>query len=213
MIVAGGLSGGITSSIAGGKFIDGFKQGLITSGLNHVAHLVADGGIEVDKATRKQFRALVKNKDYQGAFDLVNSKYSLDADVKGKYTIGFPENQKTPGLTIGEDYGIQSVTISRDVFSNSVGTFARIVHHEFVHVFLNVFLGSTNHLDMYQVREFIAYHDMVFNNNLPKAPFSEMEGYWNKAKEFYNFMTENPTIRSIYQKQYNDYSNSSFFNK
>ncbi|THD29700.1 MAG: hypothetical protein DI588_18450 [Flavobacterium johnsoniae] len=39
MIAAGGLSGGLSSTIAGGKFIDGFRQGVITSGLNHVAHM------------------------------------------------------------------------------------------------------------------------------------------------------------------------------
>ncbi|MGA9211715.1 hypothetical protein [Kaistella sp.] len=42
MVTSGGLSGGISSTIAGGKFIDGFKQGLITSGLNHVAHLTTE---------------------------------------------------------------------------------------------------------------------------------------------------------------------------
>ena len=40
MIAAGGLSGGLSSTIAGGKFIDGFRQGVITSGLNHVAHSI-----------------------------------------------------------------------------------------------------------------------------------------------------------------------------
>ena len=39
MVATGGLSGGISSTIAGGKFVDGFKQGLMTSGLNHLAHL------------------------------------------------------------------------------------------------------------------------------------------------------------------------------
>ncbi len=38
MVTSGGLSGGISSSIAGGKFMDGFRQGVITAGLNHVAH-------------------------------------------------------------------------------------------------------------------------------------------------------------------------------
>gem|GEM_PF-3338793 len=42
MIVGGGLSGGISSSIAGGDFGQGMLQGLITSGLNHVAHMVVD---------------------------------------------------------------------------------------------------------------------------------------------------------------------------
>lgn len=39
MIASGGLSGGISSTIAGGKFWQGFRQGIITAGLNHVAHL------------------------------------------------------------------------------------------------------------------------------------------------------------------------------
>lgn len=38
MIASGGLSGGVSSSIAGGNFWDGAKQGVITSGLNHLAH-------------------------------------------------------------------------------------------------------------------------------------------------------------------------------
>ena len=41
MIATGGLSGGISATIAGGNFWDGFRQGIITSGLNHVAHMIA----------------------------------------------------------------------------------------------------------------------------------------------------------------------------
>lgn len=41
MVTSGGLSGGLSATIAGGKFGDGFKQGLITSGLNHAAHTSA----------------------------------------------------------------------------------------------------------------------------------------------------------------------------
>lgn len=37
-IVIGGLTGGIGARIAGGKFTDGFRQGAITSGLNHGIH-------------------------------------------------------------------------------------------------------------------------------------------------------------------------------
>ena len=42
MIASGGLSGGISSSIAGGSFWKGVREGLITAGLNHVAHMVKD---------------------------------------------------------------------------------------------------------------------------------------------------------------------------
>ena len=41
MIASGGVSGGISSMIAGGNFMDGFRQGVITSGLNHVAHQIS----------------------------------------------------------------------------------------------------------------------------------------------------------------------------
>ncbi|MBB1139283.1 hypothetical protein [Myroides sp. WP-1] len=39
MIAGGGLSGGISSTIAGGDFWQGMRQGLIVSGLNHVMHM------------------------------------------------------------------------------------------------------------------------------------------------------------------------------
>ncbi|MEN2436568.1 hypothetical protein AAH994_14220 [Weeksellaceae bacterium A-14] len=64
MIASGGLSGGISATIAGGKFIDGFKQGLITSGLNHVAHMVADG------ITRQESLAAIK-KEYPRLFEVL----------------------------------------------------------------------------------------------------------------------------------------------
>lgn len=55
MIVTGGLGGGISSSIAGGNFWNGFRQGVITSGLNHAMHEIGndspfDDGGGKDKA-------------------------------------------------------------------------------------------------------------------------------------------------------------------
>ncbi|MFS4470789.1 hypothetical protein ACMA47_04980 [Chryseobacterium sp. T20] len=72
-------------------------------------------------------------------------------------------------------------------------------------------MGFAGNLSIYEVREFLAYHDTLFNDKLPKASFSSMEGYWNKAKQFYNYMTANPTLIREYQSQYNDFANSSFF--
>ena len=45
MIAAGGLAGGVSSSIDGGEFIDGLCNGLICAGLNHALHWVAEGGV------------------------------------------------------------------------------------------------------------------------------------------------------------------------
>jgi RHS repeat-associated protein len=38
MLVSGGLSGGLSATIAGGNFWKGFRQGILTAGLNHLAH-------------------------------------------------------------------------------------------------------------------------------------------------------------------------------
>jgi len=57
MIAAGGLSGGLSSTIAGGKFVDGFRQGVITSGLNHVAHYVIQK-IDYRKELRDRFNKI-----------------------------------------------------------------------------------------------------------------------------------------------------------
>jgi len=54
MITSGGLSGGISASIAGGNFWQGFRQGIITSGLNHVAHLLTVN-IQENNLIRKSF--------------------------------------------------------------------------------------------------------------------------------------------------------------
>ncbi|WP_026711072.1 RHS repeat-associated core domain-containing protein [Flavobacterium filum] len=57
MIASGGLSGGFSSTIAGGKFVDGFRQGIITSGLNHLVHNLVDNG-----DPKKDYKTWFKNK-------------------------------------------------------------------------------------------------------------------------------------------------------
>lgn len=45
IVAAGGLSGGVTASMAGGDFWDGVCNGLVCAGLNHAMHLVVEGDI------------------------------------------------------------------------------------------------------------------------------------------------------------------------
>ncbi|MCQ2303694.1 MAG: hypothetical protein MJZ97_01695 [Bacteroidales bacterium] len=51
-IAAGGLSGGVASSMADGDFLDGLCNGLISSGLNHAMHLVCAAGENAVKKAR-----------------------------------------------------------------------------------------------------------------------------------------------------------------
>ncbi len=49
VIASGGLTGGLSSLIAGGNFWDGARQGIITAGLNHTFHEIAGGMFESGK--------------------------------------------------------------------------------------------------------------------------------------------------------------------
>lgn len=209
-VAFGMLAGGVGSSLTGGNFWEGVKIGGIVALFNHTMHKITDN-LTIDKATRKEFRKLVRAKNYQGAFDLVNAKYDLDADIKGKYTMKYEDSNEFSGLTGGEAFENQEVTIATHVFKSSVAVFIRVVHHEFIHVYQRGVMGFAGNLNIYEVREFLAYHDTLFNDKLPKATFSGMEGYWNKAKQFYKYMTDNPALIKAYQSQYNDFANSSFF--
>ena len=53
MVAAGTLSGGVTSTMAGGDFWDGVCNGLICAGLNHAMHLAAEGGWRTVKYVNK----------------------------------------------------------------------------------------------------------------------------------------------------------------
>ena len=55
------MSGGLSSSIAGGNFWAGVRQGLITSGLNHLAHEVASGLEEVSNSNKKNANSTIIN--------------------------------------------------------------------------------------------------------------------------------------------------------
>lgn len=81
MLVAGGFSGGLSSTIAGGKFIDGFKQGLITSGLNHVVHLGANFIGSLKKSIVELF---IWDKEAAG-IDVGHTAIRIDGEVYGYY--------------------------------------------------------------------------------------------------------------------------------
>lgn len=60
-IASGSISGGVTSEMMGGRFIDGFVNGLICSGLNHAMHLVVGPDDPPSPAEMKErVRSLVK---------------------------------------------------------------------------------------------------------------------------------------------------------
>jgi len=99
MIASGGLSGGISATIAGGKFIDGFKQGLITSGLNHLAHTTMSG-------QKEEFTINGKTYDHEGLKEFYatvigeTSNNIQEAQGIGEVILNRIDNQRT-NLTTG----------------------------------------------------------------------------------------------------------------
>jgi hypothetical protein len=59
MIASAGLSGGLSSSIAGGSFWAGARQGVIVSGLNHAMHKLSGPGDPPKKDYKKFFRRML----------------------------------------------------------------------------------------------------------------------------------------------------------
>ncbi len=87
MLVAGGLSGGFSATIAGGNFGDGLKQGLITGGLNHIAHLTTD---------------FIQNENRQSALETIKKDYPRFYKVLSQLT-GFLKENPDVLQTLADD--------------------------------------------------------------------------------------------------------------
>ncbi len=84
---------GIGSVLGGGKFIDGFRQGVITAGLNHAAHLALKG---LENARQKQSSTITLKFDGERIHVIEN----------GKEIASYPAASGRPGKDGAFDYSI-----------------------------------------------------------------------------------------------------------
>ncbi|WP_353100633.1 hypothetical protein [Myroides odoratus] len=109
MIAGVGLSGGISSTIAGGDFWQGMRQGLITSGLNHAMHM---GVNEIDKA-RVDKRLRAKGYEPNDAAEDLYRDHSKINDFAANVIPEYYDAAKRPDFvvdnTIESNKGQQSV--------------------------------------------------------------------------------------------------------
>lgn len=88
VLASGGLSGGISSSIAGGDFWSGARQGLITSGLNHLAHQMVENDDDVRINTKDKTVTVERTGDdfdrifVDGAEVLATPRGELGAELR-----------------------------------------------------------------------------------------------------------------------------------
>ncbi|MEY4904946.1 MAG: hypothetical protein RLZZ292_2761 [Bacteroidota bacterium] len=88
--LAGSVTGGISSKLSGGTFIDGFKNGLITAGLNHAMHWTAN---YLSQPETKKLEVIIWKEDGSVGHlairidDKVYGYYPTDINNDGRYTL------------------------------------------------------------------------------------------------------------------------------
>jgi len=135
-IGSGSVSGGLGSMIAGGKFWDGFRQGVITAALNHFAHELILKPIAVNR-----MRSALINGGVDPDANPVIEKSSIIHLIENVDEIGrLYEVGGKPGFEIkhlGGDYGrydpqSKTVYIAPKAFTSNL-SLAFAVGHELVH--------------------------------------------------------------------------------
>lgn len=113
MVAAGGLSGGITSSMAGGDFWDGVCNGLICSGLNHALHLAVgplNKGLAIAMVTGR-IRHMFGPDAIAGAITMdANSGIALSAEGEGLYVLVGKDKGFYSYADLGAGAGLVSVS-------------------------------------------------------------------------------------------------------
>lgn len=215
MVVSGGLGGGISSTIAGGGFWQGFRQGVITSGLNHMAHLAVSGSQVADKATKadrqryqdtkETYEAFVKDGKYDDAISLVIKAFNLDEGVKGHYSItvvnSIRENGNNEWMTTGGGaFENQEIEVNQPVFASwGFGGVVTGVYHEFIHVFQKSIMGwyQEGNSKLTSFREYMAYNTSLNNKLLPPVDSTLRSGWVNLKNEYWRSMGK--TYRSFFR--------------
>ncbi len=100
MIASGGLSGGLSSAIAGGNFWSGVREGLITAGLNHAMNHLVDKTSDTRKKIIKNARAKEGISDYAYKTEIDN--FGEDTNKCNKYVYDvLEESGASPGTPNG----------------------------------------------------------------------------------------------------------------
>ncbi|WP_434980418.1 hypothetical protein [Daejeonia sp. YH14] len=207
MIASGGLSGGISATIAGGKFIDGFKQGLITSGLNHVAHMVS-AEITGIINSRDSLREQGVDPDQVAPSD----QTTIDKLKSNRILSPLFEKAGNPGVKFEEmKGGVQGRTVN-DYYNktSSLSLNSKVQHtyyklfsylgHELIHV-IDVVSGTS--LNLYN--QFVSEGYSAGNAQFKMEKWMEMNAYqWNMnntpTSTFYYKLNQNTMLFNGVQK-------------
>ncbi|WP_185113851.1 RHS repeat-associated core domain-containing protein [Chryseobacterium indologenes] len=198
MIVTGGLSGGISAAIAGGNFWDGFKQGIISAGLNHVAHVVDNWMDTGEESESSRFESQKDLDDYINKN--IGNKKKIEEALSTKIVLindknmpqGYQWGAYGDVIATSDGHAIGGVTFpTADNNTKSViyiapnakfrsgielpGSSNVYIVHELIHAMglAKGFIGSENAPSTYNVAYFKAYGDQT------NASFYRFPGMYN----------------------------------
>lgn len=197
MLVSGGLSGGMSSVIAGGNFWMGMRQGLITSGLNHLGHMAFEkAGEDISatkedkdryKETKTAYYKMLKEGKYEGALNLLTSTFKFNEGLV-EYFCGYDirKDDQTFFVTHSEAKDGAWIEIHTG-FLKEFGTATRALFHEWHHIKQNyILIKFDKSYEYHSFREFDAYIQTVTNPFLPPAESSAMQQWTKSISEYWN---------------------------
>ncbi|GGG43506.1 hypothetical protein GCM10007332_01240 [Epilithonimonas arachidiradicis] len=203
MLTSGGLTGGLSSTIAGGKFIDGFRQGLVTSGLNHLAHTFSEE-FESTARSRQEIRDVGLDPDAIAP----NDCSSIDQLLQTKTLASLNGEAGSPNIVYDKSisYGTGAVTYSNiqgksvssiRINGNTEKSYYKLygqIGHELIHAIDTV---SGARLDIYNLFRSKGYSDAAARKN---------SGYWTESNAYQWNMKHTPSL--LYNNFYEEYNNA-----
>ena len=112
---AGGLAGGVSSSIAGGEFIDGLCNGLICAGLNHVLHWVASNTLGPDDPPSSTVKKITRQKVTENI-----AKYEILNYILGKKIASYTGSEFNERMFMNYWEGAGDYTLTEAEFNDIV---------------------------------------------------------------------------------------------
>lgn len=174
IIVVGGVTGGVGSVIGGGNFTDGFKQGFITSLLNHVLHDIVDNltSIEYNSCNARKIAREYYGEIHDHTEIVADGTYPINEETKnfvnkdGYVSKAFEPGSNVRGYTHNMGGGMSTIYMFKDAFSSKAQLIMSL-GHEMFHANLfhaGIIGGGRHHRVIYPWLSHISINIMGGNN-------------------------------------------------
>ncbi len=188
MIGSGALSGGIGSEISGGSFWDGVRNGAISAGLNHVAHIIQDKMI-LNSFAKQKFGS-----DYKEKYGVKSLKWGSQMGDDGDGATYNSKDQKiyyngeaTAGITTFD----RRIYIANGIKAYGADFLEETIGHEFIHSYQHMTFGNSYNstYSEYSAYQYSINFAISHNFAQPQINFFRLQqgGYTKSPSSNYNY--------------------------